>query len=89
MVLRACGITFICVLACSAHSGGNPAGDPVASTDCTEYLATYRGCLEVMASPSVVDKRVEALRASLQKRDATGLPQFCAQQRRTLAATCR
>jgi hypothetical protein len=81
------------VLACGARSSGNSSpGDPLASSDCASYIEAYRSCIGSMATPDVVDKRVEATRSMLARRaesqDAAAVRQFCTDQRKTLLASC-
>jgi len=87
-------LSLVGLVACGSRSSAatDTQGDPLASSACSAYLETYRGCMATMATPDVVDKRVEAMRSTLarqaESRDATSVRQFCTDQQKTLLASC-
>lgn len=83
------GAVLACA-SCSQSSAHAARTDDLASAECTAYLAAYRSCIAPMATPDVADARVQALRASLERRAAgdASLRGVCAAEQNHLRNAC-
>jgi hypothetical protein len=78
-------------IGCSTQAAEAAPSDPLASTECTAYLASYRSCICGMSTPAVAEGRMQALRESLRGRgggDSSAIRKACAAEQNNLQRAC-